>query len=419
MCGPSENLDWNVPQRAVRVRGRCDVLYPKGARPPGRRLLVTTAGFLADAEIRAAHAALAYTLNVASVPVGVTVLSAPVGSVRIDVDDDLLDEALSRLAAAAHAAMAARFGPTAAMTAGPGADAAGAPAPATRVTASRGHARPLRGSAGGALNHPNLSQFSHAWLEKCNEFGGVGGGGCHDPLGDRWSGMEATSLQFAAAARALGDAARARDLLVPGFRSPPRRADAERTLKRWPGGATVSVRLRGRPFVAVAADMVEGVLVANGLAGDPGHDGSAPCSGMRLPTRPGRRWGRPPEAATAGLGGGRCAPRPGTGRPPCTVWWARIDGSTSKACWARASSAYTTGAVDSLRSSSDERAGLLDGHERVVGAVEDEERRGIGPHLAHRATPAPTVRVVGERRLEHAAGQEVAPGRPGRCRRGW
>ncbi|MEJ7584310.1 MAG: hypothetical protein WKF43_09545 [Acidimicrobiales bacterium] len=79
--------------------------------------------------------------------------------------------------------------------------------------------------------------------------------------------MEATSLQFAAAARALGVAARARSLIVPGFRSPPRLADAERTLRRWPGGATVSVRLRGRPFVAVAADMVEGILVANGLQG--------------------------------------------------------------------------------------------------------------------------------------------------------
>ncbi len=80
--------------------------------------------------------------------------------------------------------------------------------------------------------------------------------------------MEATSVQFAAAARALGAAARQRGLTVPGFRSPPRVKGAERTLRRTPGGAaTVAVRLRGRPFAAVVADMVEGVVVANRLDG--------------------------------------------------------------------------------------------------------------------------------------------------------
>ena len=78
--------------------------------------------------------------------------------------------------------------------------------------------------------------------------------------------MEATALRFATAARALGAEARARNLLVPGFRSPPRIAGAERTLRRWPGGrVNVAVRLRERPFPAVVADMVEGVLAANGL----------------------------------------------------------------------------------------------------------------------------------------------------------
>jgi hypothetical protein len=77
----------------------------------------------------------------------------------------------------------------------------------------------------------------------------------------------AASLRFAAAVRSLGHAARARGLLVPGFRSPPRLPGAERTLRRRPGGATVAVRLHGRPFVAVLADMIEGVLVANQLTG--------------------------------------------------------------------------------------------------------------------------------------------------------
>ncbi len=80
--------------------------------------------------------------------------------------------------------------------------------------------------------------------------------------------MEATAVRFAEVARLLGGAARARGLQPPAFRSPPRVAGASRTMRRSPGGdATVAIELRGRPFVAVVADMVEGVVAANGLAG--------------------------------------------------------------------------------------------------------------------------------------------------------
>ena len=80
--------------------------------------------------------------------------------------------------------------------------------------------------------------------------------------------MEATSLRFSAVARTLGQAARRRGLVVPGFRSPPRLVEAERTVRRMAGGGvTVAVRLRGRPFAAVVADMVEGGIVANELTG--------------------------------------------------------------------------------------------------------------------------------------------------------
>jgi hypothetical protein len=80
--------------------------------------------------------------------------------------------------------------------------------------------------------------------------------------------MEATSLRFASAARTLGQVARAQGLSVPGFRSPPRLDDVERSVRRRAdGGATVAVRLRGRPWVAVLADMIEGVIVANRLSG--------------------------------------------------------------------------------------------------------------------------------------------------------
>ena len=76
------------------------------------------------------------------------------------------------------------------------------------------------------------------------------------------------TLQFARTARRLGAAARAAGLTVPAFRCPPRVADAARTIRRYPGGAVVSVRLRDREFDAVAADMVEGVIVVNHLEGE-------------------------------------------------------------------------------------------------------------------------------------------------------
>ena len=79
--------------------------------------------------------------------------------------------------------------------------------------------------------------------------------------------MEPTSLHFARTARSLTAAARANGLIVPTFRSPPRLEGATRTIRRTADGVTVSVVLRGRPWPAVAADMVEGVVAANDLAG--------------------------------------------------------------------------------------------------------------------------------------------------------
>ncbi len=79
--------------------------------------------------------------------------------------------------------------------------------------------------------------------------------------------MGMTALSFAAAARSLSRAARLRDLTVPDFASPPRRADLDRSIRRRAGCPVVSVRLRGRPESAVLADMIEGIIVANGLNG--------------------------------------------------------------------------------------------------------------------------------------------------------
>lgn len=74
---------------------------------------------------------------------------------------------------------------------------------------------------------------------------------------------ELPAVRFAEAARSLGRAAHAVGLEVPAFRCPPKVPGAARTLRRYPGGTVVAVRLRGRPFEEALADMVEGVLVAN------------------------------------------------------------------------------------------------------------------------------------------------------------
>lgn len=77
----------------------------------------------------------------------------------------------------------------------------------------------------------------------------------------------ANSFGFAEAAHAVATAARSRGLVVPGFRSPPA-GGADRTVRRRRGApAAVAVRVSGRPLHAVVEDMVEGVVVANGLAG--------------------------------------------------------------------------------------------------------------------------------------------------------
>lgn len=74
-----------------------------------------------------------------------------------------------------------------------------------------------------------------------------------------------STVQFAAAARELSRAARAAGLVAPSFRCPPRLVGAQRSLRRYRGGVAVAVQLRNRPWTAVVGDMIEGVVVANGL----------------------------------------------------------------------------------------------------------------------------------------------------------
>jgi hypothetical protein len=80
--------------------------------------------------------------------------------------------------------------------------------------------------------------------------------------------VESPSLRFAAAVRALGIEARRGGLRMPAFRSPPRLEGVARSVRRRAdGNATIAVVVRGRPWPAVLADMVEGIVVANHLTG--------------------------------------------------------------------------------------------------------------------------------------------------------
>jgi hypothetical protein len=78
--------------------------------------------------------------------------------------------------------------------------------------------------------------------------------------------MEAAStVQFAAAARTLALEARRRGLVGPSYRCPPRLVGVDRSLRRHATGGVVAVRVRNRHWVAVAADMIEGVIAVNRL----------------------------------------------------------------------------------------------------------------------------------------------------------
>jgi hypothetical protein len=95
---------------------------------------------------------------------------------------------------------------------------------------------------------------------------GAGGGGASGAGASGCAGV--SSLDLARAVRTLGSVVREAGLVVPVFRSPPRVAELDRTIRRnHDGSYVVSVRLTGRPFVAVEADLIEGVMVANQLGG--------------------------------------------------------------------------------------------------------------------------------------------------------
>ncbi len=75
----------------------------------------------------------------------------------------------------------------------------------------------------------------------------------------------APRLRFAMGARTIAQALRGSGLVVPAFRTPPRQPGVSRAVRRSDRGVVVAVAVEGRPFPAVLADLIEGVVVINGL----------------------------------------------------------------------------------------------------------------------------------------------------------
>ena len=75
------------------------------------------------------------------------------------------------------------------------------------------------------------------------------------------------TTKFTAAARVLAQRAAELDLVVPGFRSPPRIVGVNRSIRRSRDseGGVVAVRLSDRPFTAAVGDMIEVVIFINRL----------------------------------------------------------------------------------------------------------------------------------------------------------
>ena len=75
--------------------------------------------------------------------------------------------------------------------------------------------------------------------------------------------MQSVSLRFAESVRVLSGVGREGGLTIPSFRSPPHSPSSDRAIRRRGDDVTVAVRLSGRPFAAVQADLIEGLLVVN------------------------------------------------------------------------------------------------------------------------------------------------------------
>ena len=90
-------------------------------------------------------------------------------------------------------------------------------------------------------------------------------GNQHNGYGSLSTIESAPSVRFAIVAKVLTQVSARCGIEVPGFKSPPRSVDLDRTVRHQSSGSVVSVRIKDRPFEAVIGDMIEGVILCNDL----------------------------------------------------------------------------------------------------------------------------------------------------------
>ena len=79
-----------------------------------------------------------------------------------------------------------------------------------------------------------------------------------------------SAAQFSECVRVIVTLARRRGLRPPTFRSPPRIDGVDRSIQRRRNGSVlVAIRREDRPFAAIQGDVIEGVVAANQLQGEP------------------------------------------------------------------------------------------------------------------------------------------------------
>ena len=79
-----------------------------------------------------------------------------------------------------------------------------------------------------------------------------------------------SATQFSECVRVIVTLARRRGLRPPTFRSPPRIDGVDRSIQRRRNGSVlVAIRREDRPFAAIQGDVIEGVVAANQLHGEP------------------------------------------------------------------------------------------------------------------------------------------------------
>jgi hypothetical protein len=77
---------------------------------------------------------------------------------------------------------------------------------------------------------------------------------------------QATAIEFSETVRQVVTLARHQGLRPPVFRSPPRLAGVDRSIRRRPNGTVVvAVRRGGRPLAAIQSDVIDGVVAASEL----------------------------------------------------------------------------------------------------------------------------------------------------------